>query len=322
MPGATLSGEPPVATLRAVVGAMAAELSALSPITEPQAAVEGGDPRAFGVDGQMGGEARGGGEACPRSSVRGADASRLQPKGRPAVAKRRHRRLVVAGAWFAGRPEPRPEDGSWAWRRVEVETPIPPTTGRRAARGPDGAACPQTRDAVAADEVARDQHDLAACPTTDVDTRASTIHRVGPAEGCPPAGADHSRRSWRGRRGRWVVGHRRAPFAPLRGCGAPAAPSRVVREQQLRVVRLCQRVRSQQNVMPHRASVLARRESLWTCLLSRKYCRRVCLGDSVWVVAIVLRSLAHGPDVHLRRPFRQAPELKALAHALAKLGHG
>jgi hypothetical protein len=46
------------------------------------------------------------------------------------------------------------------------------------------------------------------------------------------------------------------------------------------------------------------------------------LGDSVWGFAIVLRSLAHGPDVHLRRTFRQAPALKALDPSLAKLGHG
>jgi len=46
------------------------------------------------------------------------------------------------------------------------------------------------------------------------------------------------------------------------------------------------------------------------------------LGDEVWGCAIVLRSLAHGPDVHLLRTFRPAPELKARDHALAKLGHG
>jgi len=45
-------------------------------------------------------------------------------------------------------------------------------------------------------------------------------------------------------------------------------------------------------------------------------------GDYVWGLALVLRSLAHGPDVHLLRTCRQAPELKALDHALAQLGPG
>lgn len=46
------------------------------------------------------------------------------------------------------------------------------------------------------------------------------------------------------------------------------------------------------------------------------------LGDHVRGGALVLRQLAHSPDVHLRRPGRQAPELKTLDHALAPLGHG
>ena len=46
------------------------------------------------------------------------------------------------------------------------------------------------------------------------------------------------------------------------------------------------------------------------------------LGDHVWGCVIVLSQLAHGPDVHLLRTLRQAPELKALDHSLAKLGHG
>ena len=41
------------------------------------------------------------------------------------------------------------------------------------------------------------------------------------------------------------------------------------------------------------------------------------LGDHVWGLVIVLRQLAHSPDVHLLRTLRQAPELKALDHALA-----
>jgi hypothetical protein len=37
---------------------------------------------------------------------------------------------------------------------------------------------------------------------------------------------------------------------------------------------------------------------------------------------IVLRQLAHRPDVHLLSPLRQAPELETLDHSLTKFGHG
>jgi len=46
------------------------------------------------------------------------------------------------------------------------------------------------------------------------------------------------------------------------------------------------------------------------------------LGDHVGGLVIVLSQLPYGPDVHLLRTFRQTPELKALNHALAQLGHG
>jgi hypothetical protein len=46
------------------------------------------------------------------------------------------------------------------------------------------------------------------------------------------------------------------------------------------------------------------------------------LGDHVGGFVIVLRQLAHGPDVHLLCALGQAPELESLDHSLTKFGHG
>jgi hypothetical protein len=46
------------------------------------------------------------------------------------------------------------------------------------------------------------------------------------------------------------------------------------------------------------------------------------LGDQGRGFVIVLRQLAHGSDVHLLSPFRQAPELETFDHSLSQCCHG
>jgi hypothetical protein len=67
----------------------------------------------------------------------------------------------------------------------------------------------------------------------------------------------------------------------------------------------------------------ARAPSVRLAMLDGEEILAACfLGDHVGGLVIGLSQLPYGPDVHRLRTCRQTPELKALNHALAQLGHG